>query len=159
MLLLLFVSGTMDVFAQQRAISGKVSDQQGLPLPGVSVIVKETTTGTVTDANGNFSLAIPADAEVLQFSFVGMKAQEVAVSGRTTFNVVMEEESIGLEEIVAIGYATRKAGELTGSVSTVQSSTIEEMAVVDAAEVLRTASGVSVRSSNTPGGGAIVGRK
>lgn len=156
MLLLLFVSGTMDVFAQQRAISGKVSDQQGLPLPGVSVIVKETTTGTVTDANGNFSLAIPADAEVLQFSFVGMKAQEIKVSGRTTFNVVMEEESIGLEEVVAIGYATRKAGELTGSVSTVQSSTIEEMAVVDAAEVLRTASGVSVRSSNTPGGGAIV---
>lgn len=156
MLFLLFVSGTIGVFAQQRQISGKVTDQQGIPMPGVSVVVQGTTTGTVTDADGSFVLGIPADAGTLQFSFVGMQAQEVEIGTRTTFSVVMQEENIGLEEVVAIGYATRKAGELTGSVSTVQSSTIEEMAVVEASEVLRTASGVSVRSSNTPGGGAIV---
>lgn len=156
MLLLLFVSGSIDVFAQQSQISGKVTDQQNVPMPGVSVVVEGTTIGTVTGADGNFSLSIPANAEILHFSFVGMRAQDVVIGNRTTFNIQLEEETIGLEEVVAVGYATRKAGELTGSVSTVQSSTIEEMAVVDAAEVLRTASGVSVRSSNTPGGGAIV---
>ncbi|WP_175550050.1 TonB-dependent receptor [Mariniphaga anaerophila] len=145
-----------DRITQQSSIGGVVTDKSGLPLPGVTIMVAGTTVGTVTDADGKFSLAIPDDAETLQFSFVGMRTVEVSIDDRTIFSVVMEEEAIGLEEVVAIGYATRKAGELTGSVSTVQSSTIEEMAVVTPAEVLRTASGVSVRSSNTPGGGATV---
>src|SRR5690554_3090500 len=101
MLFLLFVSGTIGVFAQQRQISGKVTDQQGIPMPGVSVVVQGTTTGTVTDADGSFVLGIPADAGTLQFSFVGMQAQEVEIGTRTTFSVVMQEENIGLEEVVA----------------------------------------------------------
>ncbi len=141
---------------QQRTVTGVVTDQRGLPLPGVTIVVKGTTTGTVTNADGNFSLAIPPTAETLQFSFVGMRTQEVPIEGRTAFTVVMEEDVVGIEEVVAIGYATRKAGEVTGSVSSVKIEDIEEMAVVEASEALRTASGVSVRSSNTPGGGATV---
>jgi TonB-dependent starch-binding outer membrane protein SusC len=89
---------------QQKEITGKVTDTGGLPLPGVSVIVKGTTIGTVTNADGEFSLNIPLNAETLQFSFVGMRTQEVVVENQTSFSVRMEEETIGLEEVVAVGY-------------------------------------------------------
>jgi TonB-dependent starch-binding outer membrane protein SusC len=102
-------------FVQQQApISGKVTDASGQPLPGVSIIVKGTTTGTVTDVDGNFSLTLPENAEVLAFSFVGMKTQEIPIRGRTTFNIVMEEEAIGIEEVVAIGYGTQRRENVTG---------------------------------------------
>jgi TonB-dependent starch-binding outer membrane protein SusC len=101
---------------QQKEITGKVTDAGGLPLPGVSVIVAGTTTGTVTNNDGEFSLTIPDDVETLQFSFVGMRTQEIPIEGRTTFTVVMEEETIGIEEVVAIGYGTMKKSDLTGSV-------------------------------------------
>jgi TonB-dependent starch-binding outer membrane protein SusC len=105
---------------QQRTVTGVVTEQDGRPLPGVTVLVKGTTQGTVTDARGNFSLAIPNDAEILQFSFVGMRTQDVPIEGRTTFTVVMEEETIGLEEVVAVGYGTQKKVNLTGSVAAVK---------------------------------------
>ncbi|MCD6354077.1 MAG: SusC/RagA family TonB-linked outer membrane protein [Prolixibacteraceae bacterium] len=105
------------VSAQQREVTGTVTDSQKQPLPGVTVLVKGTTTGTVTNTDGNFSLSIPESAETLQFSFVGMKTQEIPVSGKTTINVVMEENVIGIEEVVAIGYGTLNKKELTTSVT------------------------------------------
>jgi TonB-dependent starch-binding outer membrane protein SusC len=98
---------------QQRTVTGVVTDQSGQPLPGVTVVVAGTTTGTVTNSDGNFSLAIPDGAETLQFSFVGMRTQEIPIDGRTTFTVVMEEETIGLKKVVAIGYGTMKKSDLT----------------------------------------------
>lgn len=104
---------------QQRTVTGKVSDSTGGSLPGVSVVIKGTTNGTITDSNGGYSLFnVPADA-TLQFSFVGMKSQEVAVGSKTSINVVLEEETIGIEEVVAIGYGTQKKSDLTGSVDRV----------------------------------------
>ena len=102
---------------QQRTVTGAVTDQSGQPLPGVTVIVKGTTIGTVTNADGNFTLAIPQGVETLQFSFVGMRTQEIPIEGRTTFTVVMEEEAIGIEEVIVVGYGTQKKVNLTGSVS------------------------------------------
>ena len=94
---------------QQRVVSGKITDTAGQPLPGVSIVVKGTTQGTVTDGNGNYSLSnVPADA-TLVFSFVGMRTQEVFVGNQTSIDVRMEEETIGMEEIVAVGYGNRKA--------------------------------------------------
>ncbi|MDD4426062.1 MAG: SusC/RagA family TonB-linked outer membrane protein, partial [Mariniphaga sp.] len=106
---------------QQKEISGKVTDSSGLPLPGVSVIVKGTTLGTVSNSDGEFLLYIPIDAKVLQFSFVGMQTQEVAIGGRNSFSIVMDEETFGVEEVVvtALGieknkriltYATQQVG-------------------------------------------------
>ena len=110
----LMVEGTLAVM-QQRAVSGKVTDSNNQPLPGVTVVIKGTTQGTVTNADGNFSLTnIPEDA-TLVFSFVGMRTQEVVVGNRTSINVRMEEETIGIEEVVAIGYGTMKKSDLTGS--------------------------------------------
>lgn len=85
---------------QQPTVTGVVTDQQGLPLPGVSIVVKGTTTGTVTNTDGNFTLTLPQGAETLQFSFVGMRTQEIPIAGRTTFTVVMKEEQVGLDEVV-----------------------------------------------------------
>lgn len=123
---------------QQKTVSGKVTDTRNLPLPGVTVVVKGTTQGTVTNADGSYSITnIPSDA-TLQFSFVGMKTQEVAVGNQTSINVVMEEETIGIEEVVAIGYGTMKKSDLTGSVGQVKS---EEIQSVVSANVLQSLSG------------------
>ncbi len=112
---------TMDS-RQSRTISGKVTDSSGGPLPGVSIIIKGTNQGTITDTDGNYSLtSVPVDG-VLLFSFVGMKSQEMPVDGKTSIDVVLKEETIGLDEVVAIGYGTQKKINLTGSISSVNFS-------------------------------------
>jgi len=102
-------------------ISGKVTDSSGISLPGVTIVVKGTTQGIITDTDGKYSLNnVPNDA-TLVFSFVGMKSQEIPVAGKTSINVVMVEDAIGIEEVVAIGYGTQKKINLTGAVSSVKS--------------------------------------
>lgn len=105
---------------QQKGISGTVNDKLGLPLPGVSVVVKGTTIGTITDNDGNFKLSIPASTQTLVFSFVGMVSQEVAVGDKTTFNIVLQDENVDVEEVVVVGYGTQKKVNLTGAVSAVK---------------------------------------
>ena len=122
---------------QQRTVSGVVTDQSGLPLPGVTVVVKGTTTGTVTNADGNFTLAIPDGAETLQFSFVGMRAQEVPIDNRTTFTIIMEEETIGMEEVVVVGYGTQKKANLTGAVDQVTSEVFENRTMTNVTQGLK----------------------
>jgi hypothetical protein len=105
---------------QQKSVTGKVTDSTGNSLPGVSIVVKGTTNGTVTDSNGNFTLSnIPANAS-LQFSFVGMKNLEVKVGTQATFEVVMSDESIDLDEVIAVGYGVIRKSDLTGSVGSVK---------------------------------------
>jgi TonB-linked SusC/RagA family outer membrane protein len=140
---------------QQKEITGRVTDTDGLPLPGVSVVVKGTTIGTVTNNDGEFSLSIPLDAETLQFSFVGMRTQEIPIEGRTTFTVVMEEETIGIDEVVAVGYGTMKKSDLTGSVVSVNSEELLKRPTTNLGQALQgKASGVLVRTTSAaPGGG------
>jgi TonB-linked SusC/RagA family outer membrane protein len=102
---------------QQKEIRGKVTDSSGQPLPGATVLVKGTTIGTITDADGNFLLQIPANAQTLQVSFVGMETQEIPIAGKTTFNVALREEAIGLQEVVAVGYGVQRKVNLVGAVS------------------------------------------
>jgi TonB-dependent starch-binding outer membrane protein SusC len=142
---------------QQKEIAGKVTDTDGLPLPGVSVVVKGTTIGTVTNNDGEFSLNIPLDAETLQFSFVGMKTQEVPVGDRTTISVSMEQESIGLEEVVAVGYGTMKKSDLTGSVSQVVADKFKEQSIYSPENVLAgRLAGVKVIDGAQPGAGGSI---
>lgn len=110
---------------QEKTVTGVVTDEEGVSLPGVSVVVKGTTTGTVTNADGEFSLSIPSDAEVLQFSFVGMLTKDVAIEGKTTFTVVMEADVIGIEEVVAVGYGVKEKANLTGAVESVNVEEIQ----------------------------------
>jgi len=104
---------------QQNSVSGKVTDESGQPLPGVSVIIKGTSRGMVTDMNGNYTISgIPENA-ILVFSFLGMKTQEVVVGKQININVTLKQDFIGLDEVVAIGYGTMKKRDLTGAISSV----------------------------------------
>ncbi len=113
-------------YGQQQKISGKVADSQGQPLPGVTVVVKGSAQGTITDTDGNYSISNVPENGTLVFTFVGMKMQEILVSKRTVINVTLQEETIGLDEVVAIGYGSVKKSELTGSVSKISANSIDE---------------------------------
>jgi TonB-linked SusC/RagA family outer membrane protein len=137
---------------QQKSISGKVTDSSGSPIPGVSVVVKGTTTGRITDGDGNFTLSNISENAILQFSFVGMKAQEIAVTGKTNVNVIMVEDAIGIEEVVAVGYGTQKKVNLTGSIATVDKKILENRPITNSTLALQGATGVYVnQSSGRPG--------
>ncbi|MEI6137944.1 MAG: SusC/RagA family TonB-linked outer membrane protein [Mariniphaga sp.] len=138
---------------QQKVLKGKVTDSSGASLPGVSVVVKGTTSGVITDGNGAYSISNIPDNATLQFSFVGMKAQEIVVGGKTTLNVTLAEDAIGIEEVVAIGYGTVKKSDLTGAVASVKTSELQQtpMTSIDQGLVGR-ASGVQVtQTSGMPG--------
>ena len=105
-----------------KKVTGKVTDQSGVSLPGASVVLKGTTTGTITDNEGNFTLSNIPENATLQFTFVGMKMQEIAVGNKTTINITFEEETIGIDEIVAIGYTNARKQDLSVAVTTVKVS-------------------------------------
>lgn len=153
--LVMFITGS---WAQQRTLTGTVSDVNGQPLPGVTVVVKGTTTGTVTNAGGDFTLPVPANAQALQFSFVGMRMQEVPITAQTTFTIEMEEESIGLQEVVAVGYGTVRKSVLTGAISTVQMETLQPVATQRVDQMLQgRAAGVLVLNTDgSPGGNTTI---
>lgn len=110
---------------QLKTVTGVVKDKSMEPLPGVTVVLKGATQGTITNIDGEFKMTNVPENAILEISFIGMKSQEIVVGNKTSFNIVMEDETIGLDEVVAIGYTTRKKGEITGSVSTINSSTLE----------------------------------
>ena len=122
---------------QQKSISGKVTDSSGASLPGVSVVIKGTTTGTITDANGNYSLSNVPENAILQFSFVGMKAQEMVVAGKKSINVTLVEDAIGVDEVVVIGYGTQKRSDITGSVTTVKTDELIAQPTADLQGMLK----------------------
>jgi len=137
---------------QPSKVTGKITDSSGIPLPGVSVVVKGTTNGTISNAGGTYSLSNIPENGTLQFSFVGMKMQEVAVGGKTTINVTLEEETVGIEEVVAIGYGTQRKKDLTGSVAVVKTSDLRSLSVPSISDALQgRAAGVQVISSGKPG--------
>lgn len=138
---------------QQKMISGVVKDDSGQPIPGVTVVVKGTTKGTLTDIDGKFQIEIAGNDKVLQFSFVGMKSQEVTIGDQRNINVTLIQETIGIEEVVAIGYGTQKKETLTGSISTVKSKDIIGIPVTNVSNSLggRLPGLVAVASSGEPG--------
>ncbi len=149
-----------NMFLQQDkkfAVKGIVKTQSGEPIPGVTVAVKGTTIGTISDANGGYSLNVPGGNSILSFSFVGLKSQEIVINNRPAINIVMEEESIGLEEVVAVGYGTMKKSDLTGSVSSVKSTQMENEKPQALQDMLRgNIAGLQVGfSTNAKGGGSM----
>ena len=153
----IFMAFSLGSYAQQRTLSGTVTDQAGAAIPGVTVVVKGTTTGTVTNLDGNYTLPVPADAAVLVFSYIGMIAQEVPIGTQSTINVSLQPDMIGVGEVVVVGYGTRMKEELTGAVSTVSA---EQMQVSTAPSVVSRmqgqVSGVTITQANRPGGDAII---
>ena len=134
---------------QQKSVTGKVTDTAGAPLPGVTVSIKGTTSGTITDGAGNYSLSsVPAEA-TLSISFVGMRSREIQVSGKATIDVALSDEVIKLDEVVSIGYGTVKKANLTSSISKITSEAIQNRPVSSLSEVFQgQLAGVSAQASN-----------
>jgi TonB-linked SusC/RagA family outer membrane protein len=130
----------------QRSVTGTVLDENSQALPGVNVIVKGTTTGAITDAEGNFTIEAPDDPEtVIAFSFVGYSLQEITLGTQTTLNIAMEPDFVGLDEVVVVGYGTVKKSDITGSLSSVTDEMIKEMPVTNINQAIQgRAAGVDV---------------
>ncbi len=141
------------VEAQQKTITGTVLDAGGQPLPGVTVVIKNTTQGAITGTDGGYTISNVPDNGTLVFSFVGMVTQEIPVAGKTLINVIMVTENIGLEEVVAIGYGVQKKSNITGSIASVKSADLENRTATDAAQALQgKAAGVQIiNASGAPG--------
>ena len=137
MLCFFLVAVSVSAFAQQKTVTGKVIDDGGLALPGVSVIIKGTTSGTVTGIDGDFTLSDVSNDVTLLFSFVGMTPQQIVVGTKTTFNITMETSSIGLEEVIAIGYGTQKKANLTGSVARMTAEKLENKPISSVSQGLQ----------------------
>jgi TonB-dependent starch-binding outer membrane protein SusC len=145
-------------WAQDVQVSGKVTAAEDQStLPGVNVIVKGTTFGTTTDANGNYSLAVPGGSATLVFSFIGFSPVEVAVDNRTTIDVTMEADILQLGEVVVIGYGTQKKVDLTGSVGIVDTEEMRKISNSNISTAIQgKIPGVQVTTDGQPGADPVV---
>jgi len=136
---------------QKRDISGSVKDNTGFPIPGVTVLLKGTSIGVLSDMNGEFKISVPGDANTLVFSFVGMKTLEVPIGGVSVLKVVMEEETVGIEEVVAVGYGKNSRKNLSSAVSSVKSDDLNRGAIADVGQLLQgKVPGLNISSSGDP---------
>ena len=140
-----------------KEIKGKVTDDTGFPLPGVSVSVKGTTTGTVTVADGSYQLLIPESAEIIVYSFIGMEPQEIEIGNKSQIDVILTETATWLNEIVAVGYGIKQKKDLTGAVSVVEVNEISSTPVAGIDQMMQgRLAGVNIVGDYAPGGGVSV---
>ncbi|WP_081212022.1 SusC/RagA family TonB-linked outer membrane protein [Salegentibacter sediminis] len=153
--ILLLFGGFFSMQAQTFTVEGNVTDENGMPLLGVNVLVKGESRGTTTDFDGNFSISEVSEENVLVVSYVGFQTMEVPVTGDSFLNIVLNTDAGALEEVVVIGYGTQQRKDITGAVSVVSGETIEEMKPIRLEQALQgTAAGVNVTpSSGAPGAG------
>ncbi len=151
--LLLICSAWTLCLAQDRVITGRISSaEDGAIIPGASVLVKGTTRGTLSDAQGNYSISVPAGNVTLVYSFIGSASQEIVLGNQTTINVTLASESRQLTEVVITGYGQQIKRDLTGNIAQVKAKDIENMPVPSVDQALQgKAAGVFVNS----GGGKL----
>ena len=123
------------VQAQDVQVSGTVLDETGVPLPGVSILLKGTTRGTTTDLDGKYSIAAPSSG-VLVFSFIGYTNMEETVGSRTKIDITLNPDIANLEEVVVVGYGTQKKSQLTGAISSVGNKEIQELPEAQSKDLL-----------------------
>lgn len=151
---LIVITPANSEMVQPSRITGRVTDDGGMPLPGVTVIEKGTTNGTVTDFEGRYSIDV-SEGAVLMFTFVGMEPVEVAVTNKSEINVTLKEETMGIDEVVVVGYGTQKKADIISSVASMDAEKLNERPVnkVDQA-LIGQMSGVRVKqTSGLPGRG------
>lgn len=141
--------GSVGWMQQANVVEGIVTDVNGEPVIGASVVVKGTSNGTITDLDGKFSL--PDAQGVLVISYIGYKTQEVVLDGQKHLKVMMEEDSKALDEVVVVGYGTQRKSDLTGSVTTIKLKDISGIRGGNAGEALQGKSGLTVVTSGAPG--------
>lgn len=137
LLMVLFLVMSFLAQAQTKSLSGVVTDNTGGPLPGVTVVLKGTTVGTISDNSGKYTFQSVPSNGVLVFSFVGMKTNEIKVDGKSVINVVMQDDAIGIEEVVAVGFGTQKKVNLTGAITAVTGEELTRRPVPNTATMLQ----------------------
>mgnify|MGYP000168022807 CR=1 FL=1 len=148
---------TQNVFSQNNSVSGVVTDQSGMPLPGVNIVVKATTKGNITDFDGNFTINDISKNSVLVFSYIGYDTKEVIYAGEKTLNIALAENAAALDEVVVVGYGKQSRAEVTGAISTIDSKAITSLPVSNPEESLQgRAPGVLVVSTGSPGSAPVV---
>lgn len=130
------LSGVM-AFAQTKTVTGTIVDEFGEPIIGANVLVKGTTNGAVTDIDGNYSITGVSNADELVVSYIGYASQTFPVGNQTTFNITMKEDGENLEEVVVVGYGVQKKKDLTGSVSSIKSADIQNVAAANAMQAMQ----------------------
>jgi TonB-linked SusC/RagA family outer membrane protein len=152
LLLIYFLTLSVFLFAQEEiTVQGTVTDLENLGIPGVSVVVKGTTRGTITDTDGNYIITVPSTANLV-FSFVGMKTVTVPVNGRNIIDVTMESSMVDLEKVVVVGYGEIKARDLTSSMATINSEELTKTPSGQAMQSLQgKVAGVQIVSAGAPG--------
>ncbi|SHI59774.1 SusC/RagA family TonB-linked outer membrane protein [Pseudozobellia thermophila] len=144
-------------YSQSLTVSGVVSDESGVPLPGTAVVVAGTTNGTQTDFDGNYTISDVASGATLTFSYIGYVTQQVAVNGRSTINVTLLEDTAQLDEVVVVGYGAQKKEAVTGAVSTVTTEEITALPVAGFTEAIQgRMPGVQITNNGSPGSDPIV---
>jgi TonB-linked SusC/RagA family outer membrane protein len=138
-------------YAQEKNVTGTVKDVSNIPLPGVNVLIKNTTRGAQTDFDGNFSISAKP-GEVLVISFVGMKTTEITIDAKSSYNVVLQEDTAQLDEVVVVGYGTQKKSDVTGALVSVNAEDLTARPVNNAIEAIQgKAAGVDITSNERPG--------
>jgi len=156
-LMALMLSLSWIAFGQDRKVSGTVSDTKGQGIPGVSVLVKGTSTGTSTDVNGSFSINVKSNNAELQVSSVGYISKTVLVGSKTNIAVSLDEDVSQLNEVVVTGYASQRKKDITGAVAVVSSKELTAVPSASVTQMLQgRAAGVTVGNDNSPGGGTMV---
>lgn len=141
----------------ERVLTGVVTGSDGTPIPGVSIVFEGTTTGTITDLDGQFKLVVPQAASTLIVSYIGMRTQQITIGNQSSLRIVMQEDVIGVDEVVVVGYGTQQKRTLTGAVSTVGETELRSVPAASAASKLQgRVAGVTITNDNTPGGEATV---
>ncbi len=150
----LVLVGSVSATTTDKTVSGKIlSGDDNAPLPGVSVVVKGTTTGTNTDSDGNYKINVVNDKAVLVFSAVGFVAQEITVGSRSVINLTLNTDSKILNEVVVVGYGTQKKSQLTGAISSVSAKQMTEMPITSLAQAMQgRVAGVDVSQSGSKPG-------
>ncbi|UMB52680.1 TonB-dependent receptor [Lutibacter sp. A64] len=139
-------------FNQEKQITGTVKDSNGQPLPGVNILEKGTNNGVLTDFNGNYTLKLLNENATLAFSFMGFKTKEVIVNNQTTINITLEEDVASLDEVVIVGYGTRKKSNVTSAVAQVSAETFEDRAIANVSTGLQGAvTGLQITSTTSGG--------
>jgi len=151
-LLLIFTIPVLAVLGQQaQEVTGRVTDQEGAGIPGVSILIVGTNQGGITDLEGNYRISVPSDG-VLAFSFIGYEMQEVELEGRTILDVQLIETAFDMDEVVVIGYGTAAVKDVTGTIAVVRADEITSQPVSNVAQALQgKVAGVQVSSNGAPG--------
>ena len=153
-LFILLLLANLSLMAQN-SISGVIKDSGGQPMAGVTVVIKGTSVGTLTNTTGSYTLAVPAGSKTLQFSFVGFTTQEIEISGKSVIDVTLAEAMTGLDEIVVVGYGTMKKKLVTGATVQVKGDAIQKLSTVSPMTALQGQTpGLSIiKNTGEPGAG------